>query len=581
MHIFLLFLWVAIAVLLRFTHLATKPVWADEFSTLVFSLGNSFRTIPLDQVLSLSQLLQPLQPNPTATPFTVIQNLLTESNHPPLSFVLTHFWLQLFPPVNGWVSIWAARSLSALWGVAAVPAMFGLGWWASRDRQVGQLAAVLMAFSPFGIYLAQEARHYTLAVLWVLASLTCLIAVVKRLQARQSLPLGLCGLWIVVNGLGIATHYFVLLALVAIAIAGLTWWIWDQWSAIKARQWAFPPQTSRLLLVALGTIATAAVWLPTLTNIRGTELTRWIQRGELDHSTGLDQLLRTLAGLVSMIYLLPIQGIPVWGLVLTGVVGAALLLWTMPLLWRGGRNQAQDPAIAALLVLLLGFVGAVLVLSFLLTFGFGLNFSSVFRYQFICLPAVILLVALCLADYWQRQAPLIPGLKIGQISGKAAIAIVLGFSLVGSLTVVGDWGYQRTHRPDQVATAINIDFQPPTLIAIPYRTHAHSSRLMAIAWELFQVNPTAAQQSQFLLATAPPQQPQTAIATLQTALKSFSTPFTVWRLNFRSELNPRSQAVLSQQGCEATMPLTSVDGYRYQRYDCPAPRQTSSSRQLS
>jgi uncharacterized membrane protein len=572
MHILLLFLWVAIALLLRFTNLATKPVWADEFSTLVFSVGNRYSTLPLDQVLSLDQLLQPLQPNPEATPLLVMHNLLTESNHPPLSFVLTHFWLQLFPPVNGWVSVWAARSLSALWGVAAVPAMFGWGWFTFRSRLVGHLAAVLMALSPFGIYLAQEARHYTLAVLWVLASLTCLVAVVQRLQARQKLPLWLCGLWILVNGLGIATHYFVLLALTAIAISGVVWLIWDQWAEIIAGHGSFPPQTSRLGLVAIGTIASAAVWFPALRNIRGTELTRWIQRGEMDHSTWIDQLLRSLAGLISMLYLLPIQGIPAWALVSFGAIAALLLLWTVPLLWRGGRNQSRQPETAAMLVLLSSFVIAVMALSWLLTFSLGLNFSSVFRYQFICLPAVILVIAACLADYWQRQAPIIPGLKTWQIRGKAAIAIVVLFSFIGSLTVVLDFGYQRTHRPDQVAAAIHTSFQAPTLITIPYRTHAHSSRLMGIAWELHRRDPVAAQNSQFLLATAPPDQPQRPINSLKTALQSFPVPFSVWRINFRSELNPRSHAALGSQGCQVAAPLQSVDGYRYQRYDCPKSR---------
>jgi len=571
MQILLLFLWIAIALILRFTNLATKPVWADEFSTLVFSLGNSYLTIPLDQVLSLAELLQPLQPNPAATPATVIHNLLTESNHPPLFFVLNHLWLKFFPPIDGWVSVWAARAFSALWGVAAVPAMFGLGWLTFRSRLVGHLAAALMALSPFSIYLAQEARHYTLAVLWVLASLSCLVMAVQQIQASQRIQGWLCWVWILVNGLGIATHYFVMLALVAEAIALLVWYGWYSRTNSKMRRLLIATQAWRLLFVALGTTASALIWLPTLLNIRGTELTRWIQSGEFDHSIWLDQLLRSLAGLISMLYLLPIQGIPTWALVGTGITATLLLLWTAPLLWRGAINQAQNQKTANMLILLLGFVGAVMGVSFVLTFGLGINFSSVFRYQFICLPGVILILAVALSDYWDHSTLMIPGIKMSQVSGKVAIAIVLSFSLVGGMTVANDLAYQRTHRPDQVAAAIAPSTQTPNLIAIPHRTHAHSSRLMAIAWELNRSSPTAAQNSRFLLAHYPKEQFQAAISSLTTALQTLPKPFTVWRINFRSELNPLSHTALVTQGCQVASPLRSVDGYRYQQYDCPKP----------
>lgn len=223
MHFALLLIWMAIAALLRFTHLADKPLWADEFSTLVFSLGNSFLSVPLDQGLALNELFQPLQLNPQATPTTVVHHLLSESNHPPLYFVLSHLWLRLFSPVDGFVSVWAARALSAICGVLAVPASFGLSWLTWRSRLAAHLAAALMAVSPFGIYLAQEARHYTLAVLWILASLSCLVVVAQFIQTNRRIPLWLCCLWIIVNGLGIATHYFVLLTLLAAAIALLLW----------------------------------------------------------------------------------------------------------------------------------------------------------------------------------------------------------------------------------------------------------------------------------------------------------------------------------------------------------------------
>ncbi|NJR57778.1 MAG: hypothetical protein HC769_02265 [Cyanobacteria bacterium CRU_2_1] len=115
LHPLLLSLWTGVGLILRFTYLTDKPLWTDEFSTIVFGLGNSFQTIPLDQNLTLEQLLQPLQPNPQAGIGAVIHHLLTESNHPPLYFVLTHLWLMLFPSPDGWVSVWGYdRSLLCL-----------------------------------------------------------------------------------------------------------------------------------------------------------------------------------------------------------------------------------------------------------------------------------------------------------------------------------------------------------------------------------------------------------------------------------------------------------------------------------
>src|SRR4028119_1759402 len=149
-HPLLLTLWIAIGAGLRFTQLAGKSPWTDEFATLVFSLGNSYQTVPLDQAISLETLLQPLQPNNSAGASAVIHHLVTEDHHPPLYFVLAHWWMQLFPTSGEYISLWVARSLPALLGVASIPAVYGLGflafrrtlsWPATLPRLVAPLAA--------------------------------------------------------------------------------------------------------------------------------------------------------------------------------------------------------------------------------------------------------------------------------------------------------------------------------------------------------------------------------------------------------------------------------------------------------
>ncbi|MCC5638071.1 hypothetical protein LC593_19975 [Nostoc sp. CHAB 5844] len=119
-HLLLLLFWLIIGTALRFLRLAALPPWTDECATMVFSLGNSFRTVPFNEIISSDTLLQPLQANPTVGINAVIERLLTESTHPPVYFVLAHFWMKIFSPTGELASIWVARSLSAVLGIISI-----------------------------------------------------------------------------------------------------------------------------------------------------------------------------------------------------------------------------------------------------------------------------------------------------------------------------------------------------------------------------------------------------------------------------------------------------------------------------
>ena len=221
----LLLLWIAIGTTLRFTNLTQKSPWTDEFATMVFSLGNSFHSIPLNQAISIDTLLQPLQSQSGVGAGEVFHYLLTEDHHPPLYFMLFHWWIELFPNSGEYISLWAVRSLPALFGVASIPAIYGLGLLAFRSQLIAQIAGAMMAVSPYSIYLAQEARHYTLAILWVIASLSCLVVAIQDLKRRNILPIWLVIAWVMVNSLGMATHYFFSLTLCAEAIVLVRFWL--------------------------------------------------------------------------------------------------------------------------------------------------------------------------------------------------------------------------------------------------------------------------------------------------------------------------------------------------------------------
>lgn len=541
-----LLVWTLLGLALRFARLTDKAPWTDEFSTMVFSLGNSFRTVPLDRVISLGELMQPLVPSPSADVSDVVRTLLSESNHPPLYFALTHLWLRLGSPVTSDGLLWGVRSLSALLGTLTVPAAFGLGWLAFRSPSAAHLAALLMAVSPFGVYLAQEARHYTLPVLWIAASLACLLATVRALQTGNAPPLWLCGGWVLVNGLGLATHYFVAIALAAetLTLAGLALHQLRQGKFRLSAGWR------RVLAVGLGTLLSGLVWLPDLQGTQESELTRWIVRRDRAGLAWLSPIAQLLSGLVSMFYLLPVQAkarVVAYASVLA-LVG--LMLWTVVKLRTGLRLQAQKtPDSVAVLG---GVVLSAIALFLLITYGFQRDLTVAFRYQFVFYPAVVVLAAGGLAALWQR----------GQ---RRMIGLVLLMGLLGSLTVLTNLGFQKTHRPDLLAQRIQENTQFPALVAIAHRTHGQTGRLMGVAWAWRSQFPDAPE-PRFLLAHQ--ESPTAAIApSILRAVATQPRPLDLWLLNIEVAQRPALLRELAQQHCTVLDDGTE-DGYRLHHLRC-------------
>jgi uncharacterized membrane protein len=581
----LLLLWTAIGLALRFFNLTTKPLWTDEFSTIVFSLGNSFLSVPLDQVLSSAQLLQPLQPNPQAGISDVLGHLFNESNHPPLYFVLTHLWLRLFSTTpDGLVSMIAARSLSALLGTLSIPAVFLLSWVAFRSSLVGHLAAFLMAVSPFGIYLAQEARHYTLSVLWVAASLSCLIIATRSIRDRTPLRWQFCLAWILINGLGIATHYFFSLTLGAEALVISTIGLVQSWR--ERGIWHPAAHWSRIWVVVAGTVAAGLIWLPMLQEIQDSELTRWIQQGDRSGLVWLEPVAQATAGWITMLYLLPVQGVAQPIAILSGAILLGLTLWTLPKLYRGLAVQSLDRNRRLAVWSLSSFVIGAVTLFFAVTYLFSTNLTSAFRYNFVYYPAVIVLAGAGLASSWDiatriaqtaahRVSPILLGLI--RTSGRRVVVLVLLLSFVGGLTVLFNLGYQKTHRPDLVAQAIQERSQGNTLIAIVHQTHGQTGRLMGIAWELLRSTPVESVGSSlnpsFLLAHQTQNQ-RSVIVALRRAMAQLARPLDLWIVNFQEVPDPLLNRFLEQQICDAETKNMYTDGYRYRLYRCTKVGQT-------
>lgn len=543
---------------------------------MVFSLGNSFRTVPLNQVISLETLLQPMVPRPDATAADVIRHLMNESTHPPVYFVLAHWWMQLFPPDSeGFLSLWVARSLPAVFGVLAIPATFGLAWLVFGSCLVAHCAAAMMALSPYGVYLSQEARHYTLAALVVIASLACLVLALRHLQRRSPIPLWFCLGWVGINSLGVAVHYLFSLTLLAETLALLGLWLLP-WKTVRAKLTRLPQAAQqlgsnfwRLGAIALGTFLGGLVWLPEVTRSHGSDLTEWI-RFDWDYPLSfINPFFQLLASWVTMVVLLPIEGSNWFRIVPFLLVMLAYIFWATPRLVRLFRINWQwsSPPSTQSSRLLAGFVLATILLLLAGSYLLGKDLTRGARYNFVYFPAVMVLLGACLAIAWQfplQRAPDPFRSPPPATSGQRFVVIVLTVALLSGLSVVANFGYQKYYRPELLAPVIQQQSQAPVLIATSHETHVQTGELMGLAREFLRLETTPKQRPRFLLAHFDRDR-RLAQTTLTQVLAQTPRPLDLWTVNFKTV----GKSLTVPADCAAQMtPPGWVNGYSYQLYRC-------------
>jgi len=143
------------------------------------------------------------------------------------------------------------RLPSALAGVFAIVAMFFLGNRLYSPRE-GLIAATLVAFSYQPIYYSQEARAYSLLLLFAILSAHFWFRIFQRLEARRSQEFGALLGYAVCAIVSTYLHYFGLL-LVAVQLGGLV-----VLGATRPRQLGW--------VAGLGAVVVAAYvpWLPYL-----------------------------------------------------------------------------------------------------------------------------------------------------------------------------------------------------------------------------------------------------------------------------------------------------------------------------
>jgi hypothetical protein len=153
--------------------------------------------------------------------------------------------------------------------------------------------------------------------------------------------------------------------------------------------------------------------------------------------------------------------------------------------------------------------------------------------------------------------------------------------LLGSLSVGHNLAYQKVHQPAAIVDAIVQLEQaisppviagavpsivPPIVIMAPFRTHAQTTRLMSLAWELRQRGRSA--QFYFDQQVCPRDNPaackQLTPLALQTLQTQMQQPYRLWLINY----NPLED--LPHLGCQFDPAIgrRSVDGFTAQPYRC-------------
>ncbi len=165
---------ILIGLVLRLYRLGVADIWFDEaYSLEVAALENIFAVIERTKV----------------------------DTHPPLYYILLHFWLNWLPKNE-----FNVRLLSVLSSVLTLPVIYFFGSHIFT-KKAGLLAAFLAALSPFQILYSQEARMYPLLALTAVLSLYFF-----SLALLEDKTLFWAG-WVLLAVAALYTHYFALFLL--------------------------------------------------------------------------------------------------------------------------------------------------------------------------------------------------------------------------------------------------------------------------------------------------------------------------------------------------------------------------------
>lgn len=571
----LLLLWIVLGAGLRLANLDGKPPWTDEFATLVLSLGNSFKSVALDRIISFQDLLAPLIPHSSATVGDVLTRVFVEDHHPPTYFALAHLWMQLFPTDGGYVNLWAARALPALFGILTIPVVYICSYFIFRSQTIANFTAAMLALSPYGVFISQEARHYSLAILWITISVSCMAIACQYLARQQKLPVPLIFVWVIVNNFGIATHYFFSIALAAQALGLGLFGLW-QVRHSQAFGTVVKNLCQRLYLVVLGTAAGVGTWFWLLARSYDSTMTEWIKNEPHKLIEVFNPLFQVIGVLIPMMSLLLVEvtelpPVDIFGamsidinlptIIVSGILMLIFFVWAVPMLKRGLKIQWHQPQTQIGTIAIASFVASAIGLYLVIPWLTGMDITRGARYHFVYFSSVMMLIGLALARCWQTTPSLAKW-----VSGKQAVSIVLLMGLVSGAIVAANYGYHKYYRSEQIAPMIQQSAPIPVLIATTHNSLVQVGEMMGLAWEMRRTDKiNQAAQTQFMFAHQRRKRceqdcPPTKI--LRQTVDRLSYPIDLWLINFHAPISLPST-------CNADKKfMRGVYGYEYKLYHC-------------
>ncbi|MBL9038368.1 MAG: glycosyltransferase family 39 protein [Archangium sp.] len=193
-----------LAALTRFSGLTTHSMWTDELLRTAWARGVEIGPVVDAPPASLGRHAHA---NGMRASLEVINRHTT-----PLQSLFINRYLRWFAPEDD--ASW--RVPFVLFGLLAVLGTLLLGW-ELCGRTVGLIAGTLAALSPYQVHYSQEFNHYAIALCFSAFSGLFFVRFLKRGTWRDGV------LWAVASVLGLYTHYYVALVLVAQGLAILPW----------------------------------------------------------------------------------------------------------------------------------------------------------------------------------------------------------------------------------------------------------------------------------------------------------------------------------------------------------------------
>ncbi|MDJ0517919.1 MAG: glycosyltransferase family 39 protein [Trichodesmium sp. MO_231.B1] len=473
--IILLIIAITLGIGFRFFHLDKKVYWHDEVFTSLRAAG--FNRTDIDRELFQSQIIpaQQLQKyqqiQPQSTLIGTLQSLTIENpHHPPLYYFIARLWMQKF---GG--SLTASRSLPALISLLSLPLIYVLGWQLFNSHLTALLASTFLALSPVEILFAQTARQYSLVTVLIIGSSILL------LQALDSRSWKKWGLYSIVSAIGLYTHLFFCLTLIAQGIFVICNWFFSNYVAIISSKKKSNLSKFQILIQTLPldffivSVAIIILYIPWIVIVinnlqRVYDATNWARV-----SVSFDFLVKKWILSFSSLFIDLGFGFNNIGTYLLRLLFLIIIAW-------GVYKVCCFCSLSTKLFILTSIFVPLIILVIPDLLGGGQR-SAVTRYLLFCFPAIYLSVAYLLAKYLGRENPTLFG---EQKYWRVVLAMLLTASIAScTVSAFSDtwWNKSISYFNAEIAKKVNAT-DSPILLSDVGNNYTNTANLISLSYIL-------------------------------------------------------------------------------------------------